>query len=32
MEKKTQELEILDEGRDETQELAPCCTGASARK
>ena len=32
MEHEMNELEILDEGRDDCEELIKCCTGASAQK
>jgi len=32
MEHAMMEVEVLDEGRDDCEELAGCCTGASAKK
>ena len=32
METEENELVILDEGRDDTEELYACCTGGSARQ
>lgn len=31
METEQRELEVLDEGRDNTEELNTCCSGAKAR-
>jgi putative radical SAM-modified peptide len=32
MEQDVTELEVLDEGRDDSEELSACCQGASAKK
>jgi len=32
MEHEMMEVEVLDEGRDESEELAGCCNGSSAKK
>lgn len=32
MEEQERELEVLNEGRDELEELNVCCTGSTARK
>lgn len=32
MEQDITELEVLDEGRDDSEELSACCSGAMAKK
>jgi putative radical SAM-modified peptide len=32
MEQEKQELEVLDEGREDCEEISGCCTGPSAKK